>query len=705
MGLLAKAIQPRSQMHNYVGAPSFRTNNPYLDLFSCYSADEYASQFSSIRSIANEYMTIRPYAVDSNGKQVGHPALNALYHPNKKDSSVLFAEKIAVSTLSLPITYILVWRNEGGVAKPGGNLGIKGKNIAGFTFLERPAIDVRDGKKYYKIGAQEFTEQEVMELPGGAKPTDLYAGYSPSQAASRWSTLDSYIADFQKGFFENGAIPAGQFVITAVSNQDYNDTVDKLQEAHRGASKNNNVTYSPRPIDPNTKKPADAKIEWIPYQQSNKDIDFKPLLEHVNNRLSEAYGVSGVIKGVDSNATYNNAEVSENGFAKRAVNPLALRNYTQITHELNRITGGIGVAITYKYDIPAISDAEKVKAETKAVEMQMIRDLVLAGYTLDSAVDALELSPAYKNLKIGATSTTTIDNDKPDVDDGNEVDNAPDPEKIDGVTPVNNKTTKKKASGGSKGKNPKAKKSDKERMEDVAERLMKAQVNRAVDELKDDPVAVVEPTDDELDTFIQDMMIIVSAILVERGVEAYTDGVKVAGVTLEDVQGFTFTTEADDAYRDYLRRVGTSYGNDTADSIRKTLANANDNGLNRRETEAKLKDILNTDDYRVKRLARTELNNSQNIGKLEGIKSLSAETNTDWEKTIDHSGKKPCPLCASQEGQWKPIDQPLWAEDTVISTFNDKDEQVIYVNNWQTNEASDYHPNGTGVLIFRRVVA
>src|SRR5690606_2725992 len=111
-------------------------------------------------------------------------------------------------------------------------------------------------------------------------------------------------ADFQKGFFENGAIPAGQFLITASSKQDYQDTVEAMQSKHRGAGKNNNVTYTPRPIDPQTGKPGEAKIEWIPFQSSNKDIDFKNLFEQANARIDSTFGVPASIRGVGENNNY-----------------------------------------------------------------------------------------------------------------------------------------------------------------------------------------------------------------------------------------------------------------------------------------------------------------------------------------------------------------------------------------------------------------
>src|SRR5690606_32356585 len=108
------------------------------------------------------YMTVLPKAIGANGEPVKSNILDALYHPNQLDSVVSFNEKIATSTLVLPKTYLLVWRNERGEARPGAPFGFKGKNIAGFTFLENPGVSRRDGKTYYNVGSQWFTEDEVI---------------------------------------------------------------------------------------------------------------------------------------------------------------------------------------------------------------------------------------------------------------------------------------------------------------------------------------------------------------------------------------------------------------------------------------------------------------------------------------------------------------------------------------------------------------
>lgn len=416
------------------GAPAFNRGG-LNSIFANLNSNAYETAYPSINAIAKEFMQVRPFAIDGNGKKVEDvPALNALYHPNQKDSSVMFSQKLAVSTLVHRKTYLLVWRREGRDIFPGGR--ITPQNIAGYTFLEFPTITRRDGKTFYAVGSQEFTDDEVITVPGGVDPDNLYAGYSPNEASRRWAKLDDYIADFQAGFFENGAIPAGQFVVTAATDDDYNDTVDMLEKKHKGAGKNGNVSYSHRPINQNTGKLAEAQIEWIPFSQSNKDIDFKNLFEQVNKRIDTAFGVPQIVKGVDDAATYANAQVAEKGFAKRAVYPLLLVNYTQITHELNRITNGLGVAITFKYELPKVSDEEKVDAEATKIQTETIILLLDKGYSLNSIVDSLEFSNAFKNLKT-AEEEAKIINDKPDVDEGGEVRESPDPDKIDGIKPLN----------------------------------------------------------------------------------------------------------------------------------------------------------------------------------------------------------------------------------------------------------------------------
>ena len=678
MGIIKNAIRSTPRMsHNYVGAPSFRTNNPY-SLLDRYNSDNYASLFPSIKAICQEFMTIRPFAIDANGKPKQNvPALNALYHPNQQDSSVAFAEKLAVMNLTHRKTYLLVWRRDGNTVEPGGDL--RANNIGGFTFLEYPAVTRRDGRTYYSIGSQEFSDTEVMVIPGGVDPYDLYGGYAPGEAARRWAKLDDYIADYQAGFFENGAVPSGQFIITATNKKDFEDTVALMQARHRGAGNNNNVTYTPRPTDPATGKPADAKIEWIPFASSNKDIDFKNLFEQANHRIDSTYGVPASVRGVGENNNYATAKTDQQNFIRFTIKPLALRIYTQFTHELNRITGGLGVAITFKLELPAIADEEKAVAETKNVEVTALSALLSQGFTLETAVDALQLSTSYKLLKEGE-GPAEIDNDKPDVDEGDEVEDAPDPERIDGVTPLNvrNELT------------------DYDKLYKVARGTMRKQVEKVISELAEEDIssAVREPSLEDEDEFIADMMEVIAEIVLVYGVVQYALGkdlLEEAGKETATMTEFVFTDTAQSRYEGYLRKVGNSYLEDNADSVRKELAKAKEEGWTLAETKKALRNIVNTDEYRIKRLAETELNRSQSLGSVEAMVEIKNQTGHRIEKGLMHTGSdKPCEFCASLLDRWVEVDQDFVLEgEAVIGR-----DGGIYLNNFMANYGHDIHPNG-----------
>lgn len=703
MGILSKFFNntPQAnatQQQNFVGAPSFAQINPGK-WYNHYKSDEYSSAYPNIRAIVDEYISeVRIKAVDGNGKTIqDHNIVNALHRPNQVDDIVSFTERLLVSRAVHRNTYILVWRNENGEAKPGGPYGYKGQNIAGFTFLEGVSLTRRDNKTYYNIGSQYFTEDEVIVIPGGVNPHNLYEGYSATEASIRWIRLDDLIADFQRGFFENNAISAGMFVVTAPSVKEYDDIVDMLQSRHRGAGNNNNVTYSHRPVDPNNGKPTEAQIEWIPFSQSQKDIDFAAVFDQANKRIDMSFGVSQIIKGVDDQAKYSNADVSERGFAKRVVKPIAIKVTTRITHELNRITGGFGAAITFDYEIPEVSDKKKVEAEVVRVDSDTILKMTEEGYSLDSIVDAFKMPIHYKLLKKNDQASAKIENDKPQVDEGGEVESSPDPDKIDGVTPLNKEAAK--------GKNPKAQLTDLEQFEAVAREYMQKRVDRAVREY-DESIDAAEETseEDDLEAFIAAALALAILLMLATGESQYKDGktlVKDAGFNTDNSDKYILSDSAKEEYQAHLRRVGNSYDSETRDSIRKVLEQANSGGWSESQTRDALKNVMNTDEYRVNRLARSETNRSESLADVDAMKQLASETGAEIEKTVAHPGGANCDLCKSMEGIWKPVAQPMLALGESVETS----EGVIFVNNYEDNQGHDYHPNGNGRPQFRIVNA
>jgi len=914
---------------NFIGRTSIGLSNPGkymgLDLHS----DTYASAFPNIRAISNEYMTVLPKAIGSNGEPVqNNNIVNALFHPNQSDSVVSFNEKIAVSTLVLPKTYILVWRKESGKAQPGGDFGFKGSKIAGFTFLENPGISRRDGKTWYNMGSQWFTEDDVMVLSAGVDPHNLYGGYSPTIAACRWITLDDYIADFQKGFFENNAIPAGMFKITAATVTEYEDIVRNMKARHKGSGNNNNVTYSHAPIDPATGKAAEAKIEFIPFQQSNKDIDFKSLFEQANHRIDTAYGVPAIVKGIDDAATYANAQVAEAGFSKRAVLPLLTRNYAQITHELNRITGGMGVAITFDYDIPAVADEEKVVAETSVIHANLVTTLETSGYSLDTIVDAFELPARIKLLKKGE-APAVIENDKAEVDEGDEVNDSPDPDKIDGVTPLNNKLSIKNqvssrdypdlyegtgvdpndlgcimldltplkilsvVDGGEddlvnetdrhehqmgavaevephvtllygllengnlwkekvdsllddwrldtvkiedvsyfdlpdsyaiiahiekttqlldghdrltllphintfseykphmtlayinkeadlgkwltslnseyagkelsvnginygdlpedgkavsnlavkelhcnkcdrflgtttqdsyrdkiKCSNSKCKALDIPVIKEAAnaetlkapknqlpvgdvqiyeqqlESVIRTHVNRHIDSFISSLEAPQDAVEEDTEDFTDDMMVVIVSVMIASGALQFAQGLNLlsqAGIPVTGAVEFALSEAQEQAYRTYLSKVSQSFWGDTAKSLEAVLNRGNAEGWDRATTEAALRNVVNTDEWRIKRLAVSEINTSQSNGGLYSMQQIQEENEVEFQKVWTHWGSDaPCADCQVMIGKTLPLDGDFLKNGASMTNADGKQ----FTNTWRDIDCGDLHANG-----------
>lgn len=682
-----QAFRPENRADRYPIESISVSTLQELRQYSKHGHDNYDNGYSSVRAIADQYLQIRPYAIDDNGKPIEQApnALRALSRPNTEMSATQFRDMWATKVQVFDKLYVLVHERHGNSTKPASKY-VKEERISGYTFLEGVVEDYSTGELKYQVynpktSTNDYYYPYQVITDYDTNPHMTGQGYSPARASKRWTRIEDYIADYQAGFFENGAVPSGQFIITAPTTKEFDDIVDGLEKKHRGASKNNNVVYTYQPIDPNSGKPSQATITWVPFNTNNKDLALKDILDAVDAKTDSVYRVSAMQRAVTDAPNYSTAQVDDRNFTEKTLRPFTLKRYQRIQHELNRITGGLGYGISFKLDTPHIAEETKLIAESNAIIANTLNVLVEEqGYTLDSVINAMKLPHNWKLLEKGSDTETKINNDKAEVvEEGEDLD-SPTPEAV-------NRT------------NPKAGLTDEDRLYNVSRKLMSSQIETAIDTLNaTDKIKNQEATEDQISEFITAMMLILSAILLANGNEGYEAGVLLAGLTLDDLQGFNLIDDAKNAYEVYLRDVAGSYSSDTAESIRKTLLNAHDNGFTQKETKDALSNILNTDDYRAKRLARTELNNSANIGKLEGMKELSAQTGLEFEKTLQHEGIPECKLCASLEGVWASLGQPLWAYGETITAS----DGTIYINDWRNIDAGGLHPNCRGTTIYRK---
>lgn len=383
-----------------------RPGNSSGNLLGCSSGETYENTFPNINRIAEAFAEVRPYAVDSKGRRLAkQPELiNVLNNPNTQMSGPDFAETLITMMLVHPIVYLLCWRYEGKELKAGGP--ITKDNIAGFTFLQGIAVSKVGGVTTYMDGVNTWGTNDVIALSLNVNPYQISAGYSPTQAVKKWASVDDYIADYQAGVFRNGAVPAGEMIITAPTVEAYNEIVDELQAHHRGANNANNIIYSHRPTSSIDGKPMAAGLEWVPFAQSNKDMTLEAIFNQANKKIDMTFGVPEEVKGYLQNSNYASAEVADYVFSRRVIYPKLRKVWSKFSHEMNRVTGGrLGFDLSFDYELPVLTDTRKVQTES-------LTSLLSAGFTVESAVDALQLPRSFLKLAPVA-SPSTVEEDNP----------------------------------------------------------------------------------------------------------------------------------------------------------------------------------------------------------------------------------------------------------------------------------------------------
>ena len=648
-----------------------------------YVDNQYENGYSSIRAIANSFILVSPFAQDGKGKKVVKAnALDKLYFPNKDMSPVDFREALAVMSLVHPKVYLLHWHYEDDKLVAGGK--VEEKNIAGYTFVENVIETRMNGITYYSTGMNKFTAQDLLILRS-TNPYDLSKGFSPAQAARRWTKLDDYIAEYQSGFFANGAIPAGMFIIRAKSISDYKDIKHNLQEKHRGAGKNNNVTYSYQPLDTNGIA-QQAQIEWIPFNVQNKDMALKDLFIQVNQKIDSAYGVPASIRGVNDNNTYASVEVDKQIMAEYTVSPFLLKLWSRMNHELNRVTGGLGYVINYKYDIPALSDAKKIEAETLNIYANIVNTLGSV-YEIGSIVSAFNLPTDISKLTEKPPKPVIEDN--PNIDMGDEVNDSPE-QPVIGDPAILNKGLKVKKLTTVDSKLYES------RISNIVKGYMEKQVNRAISmtDIEVKSKAFGDSTEQDNTDMAKDILVTLTPLIMAYGDVARQSGIELileAGLSTDNIKPFTMTEYQKTVYNNYLKRVATTYNEQTAEQIRMILDNGVANEMTANEIKSQLKEVIlgDSNQYRVDRIAKTEVNLSEGKASVQAMQNISDETGYKVYKEWTTSGADPCEFCLALSGTRTLIDE----------NFVDLHGEIhgvdggVYKNDFTATDTADAHPN------------
>lgn len=646
--------------------------------------DTYDNIFPYVNAIAQRFSTVIPYAITPDGRKLdpAPAALSALYAPNDTYSCLEFLKLIASGMLTQSHVDILIWTTEG----PGGN--ITNDNITGYTILpsnsrvyddsrstwyHRVTMDLGNGPRQY-----EFTRNETISLSYSRHPNDPTRGISPAMTIKKWANVDDMIADYERGFFGNNAVPAGMLGIVSENAEDFQRNRARLEETFRGAGNNNGIVYNMVPVDPTTHKPSQtSKLVWVPFQNSNDTLDLRTVSDVVNNRLANALAVPDIIRGIDNGQTYANAEMAERSFIENTLKPLCMTVWDKWQFELDRITGGLGYGITFDLDLPAQTEVERIQAETQQIRVNNLIQLVNIGATVESAVEALGLPESYKLLKLHPTDTTT-------------------PPSLQSKRNIT-KAAQKKA----------AKKTDDMTTENQILPATRTYVDRIIrltrrsqNGLKDDLDTIGRQwVNDVEDTLIAHLTNYArkTGLKLEQVIIAWSElhpetplAVDIHSYTTTDWQKLydwtDLPTNMKNAYLDHLNTIAATSS--------KTITGKTLDILAKADTEQwpaqRLHDELtNLGDEHAKLIARCETVQSQRLGSLYSAKHMSETLGVRLQKTWRTTGDgNTCDFCRHMEGMTRPLDSTYMAEHASIS-INGHD----YVNGFEDMNTPNAHPN------------
>ena len=354
---------------------------------------DYENMFAQVRPLIDALKVVMPYGVDEKGEKLNEnktPELNVLKNPNYDMGWSEFADLMFASWLTEDELDVHVWKNGKG-------------DIIGYTVLPpNSKTSLGDGRYQWQVYNSEnqaiiLDENDVLRLRFSRSPKNPEQGISPASSVKIWAQIDDLIGQYQKAYFENGAVPATITFISASTKAKYDEARRELESNLKGAKNKNKTVYVWRQFDNDTGESAD-QVEIKTIQGNNSTLALKDIVSIVNDKLNKSVGVSEFILGNDASAKYDNAELSDYQFTRRRVYPALVSFWNQFQSELDRITGGLGYAIGFDLDIPDLTERQKAKAEIAKVKSETLVGLINAGASGFSAVKALDLDEKWQRV-------------------------------------------------------------------------------------------------------------------------------------------------------------------------------------------------------------------------------------------------------------------------------------------------------------------
>ena len=649
----------------------------------------YENLFAQVRPLINDMKAVLPYGVGRNGARLPYkrtPEIEKLFDPNvtmgwAEFSDAMFATWLTEDELNVRVHFDDKKRGR--------------KNVLGYTILPVGSRRVDSNGRYYWYvedgnGGHEIGDEQVITLRFSRNPRNLDKGVSPASATFIWSQIDDLVSQYQKAFFENGAVPATITFIKATTRESYEKKRAELETGLSGAKNRNKTVYVWRQLLDDGSEGDELEVKTI--QGNNATLAIKDIIGIVNDKLNKAIGVSNFILGDDSSAKYDNAELSDYQFIKRRVYPALMSFWGQFQHELDRITGGLGYGIQFDLELPELTERLKVKAETAKVRMETLTELIERGATAVAACNALGLGkswlPAAQGVYENKLREDRLEQQYTAVPTSYGADSAQEAYVIED-----------KAESGLERKLD-ANNSDSDygyapvfaEGEEKAKAIYDMLVDYAQQIFEQDPTL----TPDELVDRLYDVLMEDAQDGVIQGVDSVKGLLYGKEVAEEIGEAFSADYHISESFRDHLKirtsKLVENYGKEAQSIMTSTLNNAASEGWSASKLKTELAKVLPRS--RAELIARNETVYALKAGRLESDKYIEqnygVKIGIEWK--ISDNGA--CDVCKAMDGKIVAVGEAFPEE----AEYTNDDGEVIKVkcdhNSWNDNgETPNAHAN------------
>lgn len=540
--------------------------------------------------------------------------------------------------------------------------------VYGYTFLPICSRERRGGINYYNVvtdsGQYQLDESEVMLLRYSRTPENIDQGFSPGTAIRKWSTVDDYVADYERGFLENGAFLGVVIGIPAISDTDFENQMATLEKDLRGAKNANKITYVKKPLNVDG---TTSSIDFQVVQSTNKDLDLTGMNSLVSQHMQNDFGTPSTFFGDDSTAKFDNADITKSNFIEWRINPVLANFWGQFSHEVGRICGVSGFNIKAKIEPPELADKKLVEAQTKTMLVTQWLTLVQGGAEPYSATKALELPDSFivvgreiqnapKPEVVTAPSSTPTVAAAPRLEQHTHYHSHGDnSEKFDVNTPIVYKPEFTDSEGD--------------------EKAIYDSIMRELRKLKSDDDSKIDEAALTLAIFN-----IVKKRYESAGVKTARS---IAQKTTEKIA--TQFVLSDGLGTDMQMRLATAVA-DIAQDARNTAAaiNANPQGLTAAEIRKQVDSSLPA--YRAEMIARNEVVNGEREGALQSAKDIAGQygltINKVWVTEPDA-----CDICSAMDGRTVGVEEKFFTNNEILTGG------IQLVNDYASGDTPDAHPN------------